>query len=198
MSMRACAFFPPSLYPMLDRGTGDKHPVVTPPVPTRGPGEQAILDHEPYRQIDHAMGVMTARWCQIGEVSMKVRATLRTGVLRIGDHEIPWTPYVEIPSVVSRPLGLLVTIGRMVPPRPCLSLGGAMGRDNLWWWQVCNRGHPFGGSGSIRPRTVHGFVLLARMLGPALYAKCLSGAIPKPGIFAIVSFFDPFTQILRI
>src|SRR5438874_11749201 len=59
--------------------------------------------------------------------------------------------------------------------------------DDLWRWQVGNRGHPFGGIGSIRTRTAHGCVLLVRMLGPALYDKCPTGAIPKPGKDAMVS-----------
>src|SRR5262249_278973 len=63
--------------------------------------------------------------------------------------------------------------------------------DNLWRWQLCNRGHPFGGIGSIRPRTKHGGFLRARMLKPALYDKCLSGAISKPGKDAIVSHLIP-------
>ena len=111
MSMRACAFFSPSLDPVLDRRKGDKDAVVSPQVPTRRAVGQAVLDHEPYRQINHAVGVLTARWRQIGEVRVKVLATLRTVVLRIGDHEITWTPQVEIPQVVQRPLELLVPIG---------------------------------------------------------------------------------------
>src|SRR5207249_10891048 len=54
-------------------------------------------------------------------------------------------------------------------------------------WQVCNCGNPFGGIGSIRPRTEHGCVLRDHMLGPELYDRCPSGAIPKPGKEAIVS-----------
>ena len=52
-----------------------------------------------------------------------------------------------------------------------------------------NGGNPFSGIGSIRPRTEHDGVLRARMLRPALYDKCPSGAIPKPGNDAIVSNF---------
>ena len=118
--MRACAFFPPSLDPVLDRRKGHKDAVVAPQVPTRRPVGQAVLDHEPYRQIDHAVGVLTARWRQIGQVSMKVLATLRTVVLRIGDHEITRTPQVEIAQVVQRPLGLLVPIGRMTTTWTCV------------------------------------------------------------------------------
>jgi hypothetical protein len=95
--MRACAFFPPSLDPVLDRGKRDKDAVVSPEVPTRRPVGQAVLDHETYRQIDHAVGVLTAGWRQIGEVIVKVLATLHTVVLRIRDHKITQTPQVEIP-----------------------------------------------------------------------------------------------------
>jgi hypothetical protein len=109
--MRACAFFPPSLDPVLDRGKRDKDAVVAPEVPTRGPGGQAVFDHQPYRQINHAVGVLSAGWRQIREVGVKVLATLRTVVLRIGDDEIAWTPEVEIAQVVQRPLKLLVPIG---------------------------------------------------------------------------------------
>jgi hypothetical protein len=74
--------------------------VVAPEVPTRGPVGQAVFDHQPDRQIHHAVGVLSAGWRQIREVGVKVLATLRTVVLRIGDDEIPWTPEVEIPQVV--------------------------------------------------------------------------------------------------
>jgi hypothetical protein len=111
VSIRACAFFSPSLNPVLERGKGDKDAVVAPQVPTRGPVGQAVFDHQPYRQINHAVGVLTAGWRQIREVGLKVLATLRTVVLRIGDDEIAWTPEVEIAQVVQRPLKLLVPIG---------------------------------------------------------------------------------------
>jgi hypothetical protein len=109
--MRTCAFFPPSLDPVLDRRKRDKDTMVAPEVPTCWPVGQAILDHEPHRQVHHAMGVLTTGWCEIGEVRVKVLATLRTVMLCIRDHEIPWTPEVEIAQVVQRPLKLLVPIG---------------------------------------------------------------------------------------
>src|SRR6266516_4407329 len=124
------------------------------------------------------MGVLTAGWCEIGEVRVKVFATLPTGVLRIGDHEVTRAPHVEIPQVVQRPLALLVPIGLVTTTRTRLARVGATRREDLWRWQVCNRGNSFGGIGSVRTRTEHGCVLLARMLGPALYDKCPTGAIP--------------------
>src|SRR5215510_8177837 len=56
----------------------------------------AVFDHEPHSEVYHAVGVLTAGWRQICEVGVKVLATLRTVVLRIGDDEIAWTPEVEI------------------------------------------------------------------------------------------------------
>jgi hypothetical protein len=135
------------------------------------------------------VGVLTAGWRQIREVGVKVLATLRTVVLRIGDDEIAWTPEVEIAQVVQRPLKLLVSIGGVTAAWPWLPLVVATIGDDLWRWQVCNRGNPFGGIGSIRTRTEHGCGLLARIVGSALYGKCPTGAIPKPGKDAIVSIF---------
>src|SRR5262245_23224609 len=191
--MRACAFFPPRLDPVLDRGKRDKDAVVAPEVPTRRSVGQAVVDHHTYRQSHHAVRVLRAGWRQLREVRVKVLATRRTVMLRIRDDKSPRTPEVEIAQVVQRPLVLLVPIGLVPTPRTCLARVGATGRDDLWRWQVGNGGNPFGGIGSIRPRTKHDGVLRARMLRPALYDKCPSGAIPKPGNDAIVSKKPPIT-----
>jgi hypothetical protein len=63
--MRACAFFSPSLDPVLDRGKGHKDAVVAPQVPTRWAVGHAVLNDDPHRQIDHAVRVVTARWGQV-------------------------------------------------------------------------------------------------------------------------------------
>jgi hypothetical protein len=60
--MRACAFFSPSLDPVLNGRKGDKNAVVAPEVPARRAVRQTVLDHKPYRQINHAVGILTARW----------------------------------------------------------------------------------------------------------------------------------------
>src|SRR5262249_8418259 len=123
--MRACAFFPPSLDPVLNGRKGDKDAMVAPQVPTRWAVGQAVLDHEPHRQIDHAVGVLTARGRQIRQVSLEVLLTFRTIMLRIPDDEITRTPQVEIPQVVQCPLELLVPIGLVTTTRTCLSRVGA-------------------------------------------------------------------------
>src|SRR5205814_6330898 len=98
------ALWSPSLHPDLNCRKGDKHPVVTPQVPAGGPVGQAIFDHQPYRQINHTVGVLTAGWRQGREVGTKVLATLRTGVLGIGHQQITRTPHVEIPHIMERPM----------------------------------------------------------------------------------------------
>jgi hypothetical protein len=89
--------------------------MVAPEVPTGWPVGQASLDHEPHRQVHHAGGILTPGGSEIGEVCLKVLATLRTGGLRIGHDEIAWTPEVEIAQVVQRPLKLLVPIDLLYP-----------------------------------------------------------------------------------
>src|SRR5437773_11097559 len=60
VSMRACAFFPSHLDPVLDRGTRDTDAVVSPEGPTRWPVGHAVLDHEPHGQVHHTVDVLTA------------------------------------------------------------------------------------------------------------------------------------------
>src|SRR5215475_11617183 len=174
--MRPCAFFSPSLDPVLDRGKRDKDPVVAPEVPTGGPVGQAILDHEPYGEVHHTVGVLTAGWCQIGEVGAKVLATLRTVMLGIRDDQITRTPHVEIPHIMQRPMRLLVPIGRVTTMRARLPDVVATVGDDLGLGQVCGCGDPGAWVGSVLPWTEHRVALLAPRFGPALYAKRLLGA----------------------
>src|SRR6266700_5918473 len=169
--MRDCAFFSPCLNPVLDRGKGHEDTVVSPEMPTRRAVGHAIFDHESYRQIHHAVGVVTARWRQIGEVRIEVLATLGAVMLRIGNHKITRTPQVEIAQVVQRPLGLLVSIGHVTTTRTRVPSVVATRGNHLWLGQVGNRGDPFGGIGSIRTRTKHSFALLVLMLEPQWYDK---------------------------
>src|SRR2546425_3969046 len=84
-------------------------------------------------------------------------------------------------------MGLLISIGHVTTTRTRVPYVVATIGNHLWLGQVGNRGNPFAGIGSIRPRTEHSFILRARMLGPPLYDRGPSRAIPKPGKDAIVS-----------
>src|SRR5262245_62155775 len=174
--MRACAFFSPSLDPVLDRGKRDKDPVVAPEVPAGGTVRQAILDHEPYGEVHHAVGVLTAGWCQIGEVRAKVLATLRTVMLGIDHQQITRTPHVEIPHIMERPMRLLVPIGRVPTTRARSPDVVATVGDDLGLWQVCGCGDPGAWVGSVLTWTEHRVALLTQRFRPELYNKRLLGA----------------------
>src|SRR5215475_12981543 len=174
--MRVCAFVPPSLDPVLDGGKRDKDAVVAPEVPTRGPVGQAVFDHQPYRQIHHAVGVLSAGWRQVREVGAKVLATRRTVMLGIGHQQIPRTPHIEIPHIMERPLRLLVSIGRVTTTRARLPEVVATVGDDLGLWQVCGGGDPGAGVGAVLTWTEHRVALLVQRFGPELYAKRLRGA----------------------
>src|SRR5262245_18200322 len=178
--MRPYAFFSPSLDPVLDRGKRDKDPVVAPEVPTGGPVGQAILDHEPYGEVHHTVGVLTAGWVQIGEVGAKVLATLRTVMLGIRDEQVTRTPHVEIPQVVQRPMRLLVPIGRVPTARTRLPEVVATVGDNLRLGQVSGRRDRFARVVSVLTWTAHRVALLAQRLGPELYDKRLLQAPRAP------------------
>jgi len=168
--MRACAFFSPSLDPVLNRGEGDKDAVVAPQVPTRWAVGHAVLNHEPHRQI--------------GEVGTKVLATLSTVMLGIGHQQITRTPHVEIPQVMERPMRLLVPIGRVPTTRARLSEVIAAVGDNLGLGQVFGGCDPGAGVGSVLTWTEHRIALLAQRFGPDL---TISVFWRQPGALATVS-----------
>jgi hypothetical protein len=174
--MRTCAFFPPRLHPVLDRGIRHKDTVVSPQMPTRRSVGHAIFDHDPHRQIDHAVGIMTARRGQIREVGAEVLATLRTVRLRIRDDKVTRTPQIEIAEVVQRPMRLLVPLGRVTTARTRLPGVVATVRNNLGRRQVCGHRDSFARVGSILTWTEHRVTLLAQRLGSKLYDKRLLGA----------------------
>src|SRR5262249_51730974 len=174
--MRTCAFFSPSLDPVLDGGKGHEHAVVAPQVPTRRAVGHTVFDHDADRQIDHPVGILTAGWRQVREVGAKVLATLRTVMLGIRDEQITRTPEVEIPHIMQRPMRLLVPIGRVTTMRARLPDVVATVGDDLGLGQVCGCGDPGAGVGSVLTWTEHRVALLAQRFGPELYDKRLRGA----------------------
>src|SRR3989442_2203386 len=53
-------------------------------------------------------------------------------------------------------------------------------RDDLGLRQVCGRRDPFAWVGAVLSWTAHRVALLAQMLGPEIYDKCLLGATRLP------------------
>src|SRR6266540_2299067 len=157
--MRAWAFFPPRLDPVLDGSKGHEDPMVSPQVPTRRAIGQAVLDHEPYRQIDHAVGIVTARGRQIREVGVEVLMTFRTVVLRIGDPQVTGTPGVEVASIMQRALLALVAIGLVPTTRTGVLCGVATAVKNLWLGEILRARDAFRGIGLVDAGSWHTWVL---------------------------------------
>src|SRR5262249_59392940 len=83
---------------------------------------------------------------------------------------------VEIASVMQRPLGLLVRIGRVTTTRARLPEVVATVGDDLGLWQVGGCGDPGAWVGAVLTWTEHRVALLAQRCGPELYDKRLRGA----------------------
>ena len=159
MSRRAWAFFPPRLDPVLDGRKGYEDSMVSPQVPTCRAIGQAVLDHEPHRQIDDAVGIVTARWCQIREVGVEVLATLRTGVLRIGNEQVAGTPGVEVAEIMQRALLALIAIGLVPTTRTGVLYGVATAVKNLWLGEILRACNAFRGIGPIDAGSWHTWIL---------------------------------------
>src|SRR3954471_18176114 len=88
-SVRLCraAFFPPGLDPVLDRGEGDEHAVVTPQGPAGGAVRQAVLDHQADGGVDDPAGVVAAGVSQVGPAGVEAPAALRAEVLGVEHDE---------------------------------------------------------------------------------------------------------------
>src|SRR4029450_6277241 len=91
--------------------------MVSPEVPTCWPVGQAILDHQPHRQVHHAVGVLTTGWGEIREVRVKVLATLRT---------VEFIPIKPLAATDSSALGSCAGHSRVPSPGhgPLASTGG--------------------------------------------------------------------------
>jgi hypothetical protein len=113
----------------LDRGKGDKHAVIAPEVPTGGSVGQAIFDHHPYRQVNHAVGVMAPGGGEIGQIDVEILLTSRAMMRRIRYQEVNRATGGEIAEIVQDALVGFVARGELTTARagrlliPTVSLG---------------------------------------------------------------------------
>src|SRR6266446_6977841 len=70
-------------------------------------------------------------------------------------------------------------------------------RDDLGLRQVCGRRDPFAWVGAVLSWTEHRVALLAQMLGPEIYDKCLLGAtrLPRYSLHFRHVFLSMFPQV---
>jgi len=100
--MGPCAFFPPGLHPVLDRGKGHKHAVIAPHVPTGGSVGHAIFYDHTHGQVDYPMRIMTAGRGSVGEIDVAMLMTVGTVVSRGGYQEVNRATGASIAKVVQR------------------------------------------------------------------------------------------------
>jgi hypothetical protein len=108
-----CAFFPPSLDPVLDRGTGHTHAVIAPQMPAGGTGGQAVFSHETHRQLRAPMGGVTAGRGHIAQSDVEMRMPWCTIVRGVRHQEVNRATGVDLAQVVHRTLPRWMARGEM-------------------------------------------------------------------------------------
>src|SRR5262245_23879597 len=147
--VRRAAFFPPGLDPVLDRGAGDEHAVVTPQGPLGGAVRQAVLDHQPDGGVDDPAGVVAAGVGQVGHVGVEVLAALRAEVLGVEHDEVAGPAGEGVAEVVEGAAGGPVTVGAVAAPRAGPAAVVAAAEADVGPGQVVDVGDALGGIGAV-------------------------------------------------
>jgi hypothetical protein len=160
--MRASAFFPPGLHPVLDRGPRDKHPVVPPKVPTGRLIRQSVFDHQADGQGDHAMRVMGTRQGQIGHIGVEVFIALRAMVDRMGEVNDMRSARNQVSQIVQRPCGTAIPIGTVSAKWARLPSIISSAFDDFWLGQVLHARDALRSIRQIFAWSWHGMTLRSR------------------------------------
>jgi len=114
------------------------------------------------------MGVMAARWGQIGQINVEILLASRAIVRRVRHPEIHRTPCEYIAKVVQRALPVFVARGQMpAAGAGCVRIVPAVHYD-LRRWEVLDVCDTFGGVWNILTRSEHALHSFSRRLGPAV------------------------------
>jgi hypothetical protein len=162
---RDSAFFSPRLDPVLHRGKGYAHPVVTPEVPTRGPIGQSVFSHEAHGDGKDAVGGSAVGRCQVRQVGGEGAATGGTVIWRRGDLEVCGPSRPQVAEVMQESLLGRIAIGTVPTGRAQMSFGVALTAKDLGRWQVRNTGDAFRGIGSILAGSEQDRLLLTNKVG---------------------------------
>ena len=129
--------------------------MITPEMPTRWSGGQAIFRHHPHSHIDPPVGVVSARWSQIRQINVEVLFASVTVMRRVGHQEINWVTSAHITQIMQRALSRFVPRGEMRAPGTRSLLLVAMIRHELGGGEIVDVGHPLGGVWHVSARSVH-------------------------------------------
>jgi hypothetical protein len=96
--------------------------MVAPQMPARGLVRQAVLNHEPHREGDDAMGVVSLGQGVIGAVGVKRCSTMGTAMNGVNQMNVLGTTGYQVADVMQDaralvvPRGRLLTTGTALPP----------------------------------------------------------------------------------
>jgi hypothetical protein len=144
-----CAFFPPGLDPVLDRGEGDEHAMITPETPTGCAVWQAILDDQADGGVDDAARVVAAAVGQVGHVGVEVLAALRAVVPGMDHDEVAGPVGAGVAEVMEGAAAEAIAVGAVTAARAgAAAVVAAAGADD-GLGQVLDAGDALGGVGSV-------------------------------------------------
>ena len=153
--MCPCAFFPPSLDPVLDRGARHKDAVIAPQMPAGRPGGHASFDHHTHGDVDHPLRVMTAGWGYIGQSDVAMLTTCGTVVRRGGHPEVNRATGAYVAKVVHGALVGGVARGEMATSWAGGVLMVTAIKAQLWGGKVLDIDQTLGGVWHVFTRSKH-------------------------------------------
>ena len=157
--MRASAFFPPGLHPVLDGCERREDPMVAPQMPTGRLVRQAVLHHQADGQRHDAVGVVGFRLSQVGHIGVEVFIALRAMVDRIGDVNFVRTIGGQIAQIVQLSRCFSIPIGTVPTAGARLTLVIPTALEDFRLWQVFDARDAFRGIGQIFAWSWHGMTL---------------------------------------
>ena len=158
--MRASAFFPPGLHPVLDGGERNEDPMVSPQMPTRGLIGQAVLDHQADGQGNDTVGVVGPRQGQVRHLSVEVLVAFGAMVNRIGEVDVMRTVCDQVSHIVQHPPCATVSIRTVPAVWAWLPSKISATLNDLWFRQVLDASDAFCGIGQVFAWSWHGRALL--------------------------------------
>jgi hypothetical protein len=153
--MCSSAFFPPRLYPVLNRGERDKDTMVTPQVPTGGPIGQTIFDPQADGGVHHAKSVMGVGQGQIQHIGVEIVSTGSTVMLRVGYIQLSRPPGHRVAQIVEQPMGCSKPMRPLSAPGTGASSVVPGPPDDLGWGKILDTPDALGGIGHIVSRAIH-------------------------------------------
>jgi hypothetical protein len=186
-AMRASAFFPPRLNPILDGGKRHEDPVIPPEVPRGGSGRQSVLDDQADGEGNHPVCVTTPREGHIGHVSVEIQAAEGAVMLRIEEVNLVGLPRHQIPHVVQPPGKAPQAGSSFAAPRAGIAFVVTTANEDSRCRQVFNTSDSLCYIGKVFTGARHHSVLQSSRSSPGYTGKFWLSMPEKLCIFATVS-----------